>query len=373
MKTMKKKCSACLCLVLACLMMTTIVPAFSMDVQAATSINVSNGQVGADTNMYSRLYMGTNVSYNGKFGNAFRMEAGQKVSIGDLFYFSTGNGTQISAAQVKGTTYTNSNKSVASISAKGVFTAKKPGEAVVTVRSKGNVKSCFIQIVKKGALKMNASKYKKLHDYAKKLSSYQSKKITAKNGYAVANLWSGLQEAASADRNMYATGFYQNNKAKGTYFNTKYTGCADLVEPKLVELNGNHKLNQYIHSNNPRRANNKNHFEVSKVTGKKNTRVVTVTLKKKVTADQILALKYNNSSDSYIKNDKQAVFYMWVTEAKTGYRYRAEACATQGSNKLILRTNYLKLKKGTTYRVADINSRYNPAYNWTKNKTFKVK
>ena len=42
MKTMKKKCSACLWLVLAGLRMTTIVPAFSMDVQAATSINVSN-------------------------------------------------------------------------------------------------------------------------------------------------------------------------------------------------------------------------------------------------------------------------------------------------------------------------------------------
>lgn len=372
MKTMKKKCSAFLCLVLACLMMTTIVPTFSMDVQAATSINVSDRQVGADTNMYSRLYMGTNVYYNGSFGNAFRMEAGQKVSIGDLFYFSTGNGTQTSAAQVKGTTYTNSNQSVASISAKGVFTAKKPGEAVVTVSSKGNVKSCFIQIVKKGALKMNASKYKKLHDYAKKLGSYQNKKITAKNGYTVANLWSGLQEAINADRHMYSTGFYQNDKAKGTYFNTKYTGCADLIEPKLVELTGNHKLNQYINSNNPCLVKNKNHFEVSKVTGTKNTKVVTVTLKKKVTADQILALKYN-SSDSYIQNDKQAVFYMWVTEAKTGYRYQAEAFATQGSNKLVLRTNYLKLKKGTTYRVADINSRYNTAYNWTKNKTFKVK
>ena len=368
MKTMKKKCSAFLCLVLACLMMTTIVPTFSMDVQAATNINV---QEVADTNMYSRLYMGTNVYYNGSSGNAFRIEAGQKVSIGDLFYFSTDNGNQ-SAAQVKGTTYTNSNKSIASISAKGVFTAKKPGEAVVTVSSKGNVKSCFIQIVKKGALKMNASKYKKLHDYAKKLSSYQSKKITAKNGYAVANLWSGLKEAASADRHMYITGFYTNSSAKGTYFNTKYTGCADLVEPKLVELNGNHKLDQYINSNNPRLVKNKNHFEVSKVAGTKNTKVVTVSLKKKVTADQILALKYN-SSDSYIQNDKQAVFYMWVTEAKTGYRYKAEACATQGSNKLILRTNYLKLKKGTTYRVADIDSRYGTSHNWTKNKTFKVK
>ena len=66
---------------------------------------------------------------------------------------------------------------------------------------------------------------------------------------------------------------------------------------------------------------------------------------------KVFAIKYIYINDTYLQNDKKAVFNVYVKDTKTGHYYRGKAYTKQGSNQISVRMDYLKLKSNTKYQV----------------------
>ena len=169
---LKKRYRTRMCFILTFLIMITATPVFSLNVKAAPVGYMECIDWGISS-----------IQYNGYSGKFVRVEVGQQLPLGQ-FYCIYGNEKQL-LEQLTGVKYASSDKAIASISGKGMMTAKKMGDVIITITRGGLNQHCFVQVVKKGALKATAAKYKKIHSYAKSLSAYLSKSVTDKNCYKI--------------------------------------------------------------------------------------------------------------------------------------------------------------------------------------------
>lgn len=357
MKQMKKRLALFLCLLMTVPTILGCLPMASLKADAAS--------------VPTSTYIGWNIPYvYNPAGTSFEVEANKQVLVGRLVRYQISGGTYKSGylSQVKGVTYKSSNTAVASFDSKGKLTTKKAGTTNVTVTYKGKLLTCSVKVVKAGTHKASGSKYMKVKDLAQKLSSYT--KVTADNRYKISELQGQLMHA---QENLVSAAGFKMEKAKG---NSYFSNTNKLILPELLEYDTeliNSKIQEYTAKDNPVGTVASKCFKIKSISAKKNSRSFTITLKSKANATQIFKIKKYYSSDKVIKNDKRAVFPIYLKDTNTGYTYYGRAVATEKSNKITVSMDYHKLKAGTKYAViGDLRWR-GDTKGWTQGKAFTVK
>ena len=244
------------------------------------------------------------------------------------------------------------------VSSKGDITVKKTGKAVITTKYKGIPVSTTITAVKKNGLKSN--KYSSLRSKAKNVAKVYGNGITPKNRYKLAQAVMTCQNARWA-----VTGEYISQTGFVSYYSVQTGSTHRLVAPEMIKAAKiSSKLSEYAYNNNPVGTKASKNFKITSVMAKKNSDTLTIKTNKKLNDTQVFAIKY-----TYIKNDKKAVFDVYLKDTKTGHYYRGKAYTKQGSNQISVRMDYLKLKSNTKYQVYYmVNDK-----GWAQGKTFTAK
>lgn len=244
------------------------------------------------------------------------------------------------------------------VSSKGDITVKKTGKAVITTKYKGIPVSTTITAVKKNGLKSN--KYSSLRSKAKNVAKVYGNGITSKNRYKLAQAVMTCRNARWA-----VTGEYISQTGFVSYYSVQTGSTHRLVAPEMIKAAKiSSKLSEYAYNNNPVGTKASKNFKITSVMAKKNSDTLTIKTNKKLNDTQVFAIKY-----TYIKNDKKAVFDVYLKDTKTGHYYRGKAYTKQGSNQISVRMDYLKLKSNTKYQVYYmVNDK-----GWAQGKTFTAK
>lgn len=346
MKEWKKRLAICLCLLLAAPMVIGALPTNKLEAKAAGY---------------------TGVSLFGYYTD-IQVEQGMKFNMGDLIRFSEWKNNDITKSGYlsdlsSGVTYKSSNKKVIEISSKGDLSVKKTGKAVVTVKYKGNTVSVKVKAVKKNGLHSN--KYSNIRSKAKNVAKIYGKGITSKNRYQLRQAIETCDDVRWSYNNVYIS-----SQGFVAYYSVQNGSTHQLVAPELIKADKiETNLLQYASKNNPVGTKASKDFKITGITAKKNSDSLTIKVNKNLNATQVFAIKYLYSNDSYIQNDKKAVFNVYIKDTKTGHYYRGVAYAKQGSNQINVKLDYLKLKANTKYQVwytTDLTG-------WAKGKTFTAK
>ena len=125
-------------------------------------------------------------------------------------------------------------------------------------------------------------------------------------------------------------GIYQSDRI--CFLLPVQTGSAHrLVAPEMIKAAKiSSKLSEYAYNNNPVGTKASKNFKITSVTAKKNSETLTIKTNKKLNDTQVFAIKYIYINDTYLQNDKKAVFNVYVKDTKTGHYYRGTAYAKQG-------------------------------------------
>ena len=329
MKQWKTRLAICLCLLLAAPTVISALPVNKLEAEAAS---------GTSTNVYG-------------YYTDIQVEQGMTFNMGDLFQYSQyKNNKEIKGGYLSdlssGVSYKSSNKNVITVSSKGDITVKKTGKAVITTKYKGIPVSTTITA-------------------AKNVAKVYGNGITSKNRYKLAQAVMTCQNARWAVTREYIsqTGFV-------SYYSVQTGSAHRLVAPEMIKAAKiSSKLSEYAYNNNPVGTKASKNFKITSVTAKKNSETLTIKTNKKLNDTQVFAIKYIYINDTYLQNDKKAVFNVYVKDTKTGHYYRGTAYAKQGSNQISVRMDYLKLKSNTKYQVYYmVNDK-----GWAQGKTFTAK
>lgn len=346
MKQWKKRLAICLCLLLAAPTVISALPVNKLEAEAAS---------GTSTNVYG-------------YYTDMQVEQGMTFNMGDLFQYSQyKNNKYIKGGYLSdlssGVSYKSSNKNVITVSSKGDITVKKTGKAVITTKYKGIPVSTTITAVKKNGLKSN--KYSSLRSKAKNVAKVYGNGITSKNRYKLAQAVMTCRNARWA-----VTGEYISQTGFVSYYSVQTGSAHRLVAPEMIKAAKiSSKLSEYAYNNNPVGTKASKNFKITSVTAKKNSETLTIKTNQKLNDTQVFAIKYIYINDTYLQNDKKAVFNVYVKDTKTGHYYRGTAYAKQGSNQISVRMDYLKLKSNTKYQVYYmVNDK-----GWAQGKTFTAK
>ena len=319
MKQWKTRLAICLCLLLAAPTVISALPVNKLEAEAAS---------GTSTNVYG-------------YYTDIQVEQGMTFNMGDLFQYSQ---------------YKN-NKEI-----KGGYLSDLSSRVSYKSSNK-NVISTTITAVKKNGLKSN--KYSSLRSKAKNVAKVYGNGITSKNRYKLAQAVMTCQNARWA-----VTGEYISQTGFVSYYSVQTGSAHRLVAPEMIKAAKiSSKLSEYAYNNNPVGTKASKNFKITSVTAKKNRETLTIKTNKKLNDTQVFAIKYIYINDTYLQNDKKAVFNVYVKDTKTGHYYRGTAYAKQGSNQISVRMDYLKLKSNTKYQVYYmVNDK-----GWAQGKTFTAK
>lgn len=307
---------------------------------------------------------------DGVSGVEMQVETGQKFHLGQMVYSSDTDYKYLS--DVPGETYKSSNAGVVKVTAAGEVTAIKPGTAVIDIIYKGSIIKCKLIVAKKGAFGSNKPMYSKLKKQAQEVVKTYGTKVTAQNRYKISQAlteYYNLKNAVNISYNGFLT-----EEAKKDYGYTYTTTTNKLIIPEMLQVQKvENQLYDYVNKNNPIGTVSSKWLKISSISAKKDSDTFTINLKKKISSTDIFAIKYYYSSDSYMETGKKAVYRIMLKDTKTGYDYYGNVVATEGSKKLTVTMDYLKLKKGRTYRLYATDKLTNQKYGWTAGKTIKVK
>lgn len=302
MKQWKTRLAICLCLLLAAPTVISALPVNKLEAEAAS---------GTSTNVYG-------------YYTDIQVEQGMTFNMGDLFQYSQyKNNKEIKGGYLSdlssGVSYKSSNKNVITVSSKGDITVKKTGKAVITTKYKGIPVSTTITAVKKNGLKSN--KYSSLRSKAKNVAKVYGNGITSKNRYKLAQAVMTCQNARWA-----VTGEYISQTGFVSYYSVQTGSAHRLVAPEMIKAAKiSSKLSEYAYNNNPVGTKASKNFKITSVTAKKNRETLTIKTNKKLNDTQVFAIKYIYINDTYLQNDKKAVFNVYVKDTKTGHYYRGKA------------------------------------------------
>ncbi len=353
MSYFKKRLSLFLCVLLA---FTTVCFAAPQETKAAAKVNfygigfsstkevqVAKGAV--------NFYIGDYISANSYNNNSYT-------------YYSFLSG-------VDGVTYKSSNSKVAKINSKtGKVDLKKTGSATITVTFKKNSAKIKLKVVSKNTLQKNLKKFPAYT--TDKISAYESSakaflkqtgknpKITSANRYKLANA-----KKTYYQKDFSYSGFIRTYNAPSytCYIYSTSSGRASYVC---------NKIDEYTLKNNPLGTGPSKSaaFKVTSISASRNSKNITMKLKNKVTKDQLFGVIATYSSNNKIKEADSCSFPITVVNTKNQKTYFATATMKKGSNKITIKTQNYKLKKGT-YKLVSYSG---PWLADGKNKnTFKVK
>ena len=303
-----------------------------------------------------------NVYFDWQWGFAsdekpIQVEKGQKFNIGHYARVTISDKTiWIGYVSQKKAAYASSKKSVATVDQKGVVTAKQKGTTKITIKFKGKELTQNIQVVPKGAFG-SASKVTKLAKLAKEIDKKLPAKITESNGFTLSNLEFDFKECAKDGRTVNDKGFLTKKESYG------YQATNKLAVPQagsyqvLCNLFWLYGENHCVSRSYPYEKNT-DVLKVKSVSA--TTSGLTVTLKKQVTATQLLAATYGYdrwNKGTRIAGKKKAYTEIYID----GSLLKGRAELVKGSNKVKItpykwNKNYTKLVKtnlvkGKTYTL----------------------
>ncbi|MGN0140617.1 MAG: Ig-like domain-containing protein [Roseburia sp.] len=328
MNYFKKRLSIFLCILVA---FTTVCFAAPQEAKAASNVSLG-GVVNASYIKEVQVYKGAQNLYAGDFITAYVSSPYKEYG-----YLSMNSGV----------TYKSSDKSVATIDSKtGKITTKKNGTTTITVTFKGASGKFKLRVVSKNSIKKAIGSYY--------LSSLSERESCAKafldttgniTGITSANRYKVLTAYTSYDYKYYngISSSYDSSSGKSIY----YIYCPGESHAYAICT----LLSNYAYTRSPFTTSSSKCFRVNSISGKGNSNKITVTLKDKVTEDQIFGGNYLLHFDSEIKKSNKYSFPITVENTKNKYKYYAVATVTKGSNKMTIETRSLKLKKGTTYKL----------------------
>ena len=288
--------------------------------------------------------IGTNWNYNqstGKYSESKCPAAvviGQEdLYIGDYVYaVQTGKAYKYYGylSTQSGVTYASSNRNVIAVDQYGKLTVKKAGTATITLKFKGKSTKIKLTAVD-GEVPATGYENAAATSAAQKLEKLYGTGITAKNRYELVN------QIAKINRQTYFMGTSKINKDGMQYISNPI--CAHAAAIKSA-------VNEYTYSvANPLSTRSSKMFKINSISGQGTK--ATITLKSKVTADQLFGLACNTRKDykSTIKKGNACQFKIKLKG--NGKTLSATATAKVGSNKITIKTK--KLTKGKTYVLQD--------------------
>ena len=233
----------------------------------------------------------------------------------------------------KGVTYASSNRNVIAVDKYGKLTVKKAGTATITVKFKGKSTKIKLTATDGELPSWNNIYYNNNTSDAEKLVKYYGTGLTAKNRYQVVNQMAKLRNCFLGISTMTQDGINY------------------IVNPVCTHANViRNAVNVYCYNTaNPLSTSSSQMFKINSVSGRGTK--VTITLKSKVTADQIFGLAFATRETEYLTIKKKNTCQFKIRLRQNGKLTAATATAKVGSNKITIKTK--KLTKGKNYTLID--------------------
>lgn len=276
-------------------------------------------------------------------------------------------------------TYKSSNPSVAKINSNsGKMNLKKEGTTTITAKYKGKTAKYSLRVIDKKEMKkvVDEHKYKDDGIEAATVEEYvlpfiekvgENPTIKKSNRY---NLLAAYKSYEYKD--YYFIGIEGYDLGVMTKYDESSKKNIDYVYlPEAARARAIcNKFEKYAMKYQPLRPDTKHSFKIKKISGKANSKKITIKLKSKVTEDQLFGANYQFSWDTDVKKTKTYILPIMVQEKKNDYKYYAHATIKQGSDTITIDTRNLKLKKGVIYKLLDKEATW---FHYDENKdTFKV-
>lgn len=323
MSYLKKRIAIFLCMVMAFTTVFCVMP--QEQAQAASKVQFSWDFGGYNSTVKeAQIELGAENLYIGDYVSAYASGS----TYTNYGYLSANSGV----------TYKSSNKNIIAVDSKGKLTAKKTGTATITVKFKGATGKCKLTVVEKdsfASIRNAVYRYAESKEASEKLISAYGKGITNKNRYKVL-------KAYKAFRKNFVSAVYveYNSDGNNTYrIYNPITGRAAVIAEAVQK---------YGDARNPLATSSGKYFKVKSITGKGTS--ITITLKSKVTAEQVLGIQFAGVYYDEVSDSKTSTvtFPMYVMD-KNGKYTAVSAKVKKGSNKITIKTP--KLTKGQTYRL----------------------
>lgn len=266
------------------------------------------------------------------------LEQGTKMEWGNYVSVMTeknGKYTYASGKDVKAK-YKSSDASVATISNKGLITAKKVGTATITVTYKGKILSTNFEIVAKGSINKPAAATT-LKKKANAIKKGTPKTVTSSNIMKCLKLMNAYDAVVDQNWDVISDNGCLREKVTINYGNgytstyTTTTGKIAVPEAAYYRVLQN-KINNYTSKCNPTSTRSSKTLKVKSVSA--NTKAITVKFKKKVDTDQIMAAKATDYSfgSKESSSKTKAYAYVRVCESATGKVLNGKMELKKGKN-----------------------------------------
>lgn len=238
-----------------------------------------------------------------------------------------------------GVTYASSNSKVIAVDKYGKLTVKKAGTATITLKFKGKSTKIKLKAVDGEVPSGYYSTSAAAISDAKKLVKTYGTGITVKNRYELVNQVAKINKKSSGQN--YSMGLYIVIQNGVQYITNPICAHGSAIMSAVSE---------YSYSvANPLSTRSSKMFKINSVTGKGTT--ATITLKSKVTADQLFGLACTTRKDYKSTIQKGNTCQFKIKLKGNGKTISATATAKVGSNKITIKTK--KLTKGKTYVLQD--------------------
>lgn len=272
--------------------------------------------------------------YNGAQETEISVEVGAKFYVGDFVRIYSAD-TAATASLVKAS-YQIKGKKVATVNSRGYLNAKKDGTTDLIVFYRGKKVTAKLTVVKKGTFEKNNS-ITELKKAASKLAKGMPKKLTASKGYAL-----------KKKRDAYMVSYGSNASSKLSYDGflyeherpsrdpADYLRTEQLAVPEAGRyLTAEALLRQFLLTNNPTDVNAKKVMRVASASANSKTGKISVTLKKKLSAEQIFAaqLAFPRENGQSLSKTKAGILLSIFDETARKY-YKGQITLKKGSRQL---------------------------------------
>lgn len=308
------------------------------------------------------------------------IECGQEFFAGDFAYVYDYAQECSGTASNFPVTYTSSKKKVASINEKGYLIAKKAGTTKVSIAYKNQKISCKFQVVEAGSLS-GTTDVENMRGIAAELANGIPEKVTTANGYGLIQKTLVYEDKRQEYSTVVNTnGFLMEAVENAEDGTTQTKVSTKLVVPQMGRYRYlTNLLYAYEAKNSPVSTRSAKVMKISSATA--NTKYITLKIKKKISAAQLLASQINQSSyynPTPALTKKKGVLRMDITDLDTSEKYTGFLTLQKGTKKIkivpkkskyvdgVLTYITIRLDKGHTYRL-------DSTVGWTKGKTVRVK
>ena len=305
---LKKRIAVFLCILLTLPTLLQSVPGLTLEANAASST------IYIGTTLPYGTYSTSGGTYNSTAYTKLTLEVGQKIDLAAFCTYTDYSNYRYSTKgfnEIKNESYSSSKKAVASVSKNGLITAKKEGEAVITLKYKKLKLKLNIEVVEK-----NYTNNKKLIALNNKIDAlykkYGTKRITSKNVVSAYNEYVSVQKAAEKVTKSLKLSKISTNTTGSvidSYFYLKDGTCRIFTNYKsIIPIKTNISTCLYNSKNSILATVSTKNLTAKSVNA--TSKKVVVNFNKKITATQLLTAgaDYSSTITSKGRNIKYDVY-----------------------------------------------------------------